>query len=496
MADPVSQPTPAELLGPAGIERFWSKVTRHPTGCWPWAGSRCGDYGAFSFQGHLYGAHRIAWAIAHNTAQVPGFVCHDCDNPICVRPDHLYLGDAATNAADRVRRGRQKTGRKKQRGEFPLYRHATGQWCKKYKGRTYYFGADRDQALKRYTAEWDAIRDGIPWASTAPEPDAVTIRDLINTFLTAKRDRVRSKEMAAESWSNYYRMAERVIGVLGRDRRVVGLGPTDFGRLRAAAAEELGPNSLTLFVSLARVMFRFGAELAGEPPRYGGQFDPPSQRVRRVHRDARGKRLIPAADLRTLIGAARPDLRAQILLGLNCGFGATDCSDLTDQALSQRPGWVVMPRKKTGIPRWAPLWPETVRAIEEARATRPAPLDRDAHAARVFLTPHGHPLVRYVQRQEDKPGVGIDAVAKNWKNLCKRCGVAAPGLFYTLRHIFRTVADETRDRPALDILMGHADDSMAAHYREEVADDRLRDVVEHVRKWLFKERAGPKRQKT
>jgi len=61
-----------------------------------------------------------------------------------------------------------------------------------------------------------------------------------------------------------------------------------------------------------------------------------------------------------------------------------------------------------------------------------------------------------------------------------------PGLgFYALRHTFRTVADATKDFPAIRLIMGHADDSIDDVYREKIDDTRLLAVTEHVRKWLF-----------
>lgn len=57
--------------------------------------------------------------------------------------------------------------------------------------------------------------------------------------------------------------------------------------------------------------------------------------------------------------------------------------------------------------------------------------------------------------------------------------------FYSLRHVLRTIADESRDIPAVRHIMGHADSSIDAVYRERISDDRLRAVVEHVRGWLF-----------
>jgi integrase len=67
-------------------------------------------------------------------------------------------------------------------------------------------------------------------------------------------------------------------------------------------------------------------------------------------------------------------------------------------------------------------------------------------------------------------------------------GIKRPGLsFYALRHTFETVAGDTADQVAVDAIMGHVHATMAAEYREHIADARLRRVVEHVRQWLFGE---------
>ena len=57
--------------------------------------------------------------------------------------------------------------------------------------------------------------------------------------------------------------------------------------------------------------------------------------------------------------------------------------------------------------------------------------------------------------------------------------------FYTLRHTFRTVADEAKDQPAADFIMGHEVAHMSSVYRESISDERLRAVSDHVRGWLF-----------
>lgn len=97
-------------------ERFWSKVDQSGD-CWLWAAYRNSrGYGMFmvsagsplqntkSTRPHL--AHRIAWQLTYGTIPNGLVVCHHCDNPPCVRPDHLFLGTQSDNMVDSARKGR------------------------------------------------------------------------------------------------------------------------------------------------------------------------------------------------------------------------------------------------------------------------------------------------------------------------------------------------------------------------------------------------------
>lgn len=90
--------------------RFWSKVEK-TEGCWLWHGAtfRRG-YGAFQLNGKPHKAHRIAYELTYGPIPASLFCCHTCDNPSCVRPDHLWLGTNAENLRDRDRKGRARTG--------------------------------------------------------------------------------------------------------------------------------------------------------------------------------------------------------------------------------------------------------------------------------------------------------------------------------------------------------------------------------------------------
>lgn len=91
---------------------FSANVHYGPT-CWEWMGSlnRKG-YGLVRYQGTVQAASRVSWKI-HNGEIPKGMqVCHKCDNPGCVRIDHLFLGTNQENQIDSVAKGRHASTKK------------------------------------------------------------------------------------------------------------------------------------------------------------------------------------------------------------------------------------------------------------------------------------------------------------------------------------------------------------------------------------------------
>lgn len=91
--------------------RFWKRI-RKTEGCWLWTGATLPNgYGHMNIGTTHWYPHRYAWTITNGPIPDGLFVCHDCpsgDNPLCCRPDHLFLGTNTDNVRDMWKKGRGK----------------------------------------------------------------------------------------------------------------------------------------------------------------------------------------------------------------------------------------------------------------------------------------------------------------------------------------------------------------------------------------------------
>lgn len=91
------------------LARFWDKVEipKSPDACWVWIAARNRKgYGDLSFRGRRYRAHRLSFELANGSIPDGLQIHHTCDNPPCVRPQHLWAGSALENTADMIAKGR------------------------------------------------------------------------------------------------------------------------------------------------------------------------------------------------------------------------------------------------------------------------------------------------------------------------------------------------------------------------------------------------------
>jgi len=130
-------------MTPNTKETFYQRFEVMPNGCWEWRSHMepDGRYGCFHFQTKRWRAHRASYFFHYGEFDQTLYVCHTCDNTLCVNPQHLFLGTHQDNMDDRNSKGRSARG--EQNGDSRLTEDQvrdirsstlrTGELVKKYK---------------------------------------------------------------------------------------------------------------------------------------------------------------------------------------------------------------------------------------------------------------------------------------------------------------------------------------------------------------------------
>lgn len=160
----------------------YQRLIRHmainkTSGCWEWVGSKRNGYGRIIVGSRTDGtrrsmsAHRVSYELKYGEIPEGMEVCHKCDNPCCVNPDHLFLGTRKDNIDDRERKGRNVifTGEEQPRSKLTKKAVKDARWERAYKGTSYQMLADRYGVSKKTMQ--NAIK-GVTWKCVPymPEP--------------------------------------------------------------------------------------------------------------------------------------------------------------------------------------------------------------------------------------------------------------------------------------------------------------------------------------
>ena len=386
--------------------------------------------------------------------------------------------------------------------DYPLTPHPLGKWCKKVKGVLYYFGewADPDGALNEWLERQDGIRAGIDHERQNQESSGDDVAFLCNDFLASKLEQVEAQDIEQATYDKYEKTCDRIVEFFGKRRRLDSLDSPDFRRLRGSWPKSWNASSINNEIARVKACLNYGWEagVVDTPIRTGPNFKRVPKKKLRLERAKKPKKLFTAEEIHGLIDAADVQLKAMILLGINAAYGNADCGRLQIPAIDFERCWLEGLRHKTAVERAAWLWPETIAAVNDAIEQRydNAP---ETLADHVFITKRRQAWYRATGKDDAitqafsklrtkvliKPGVKRLIESGESKEKASASAKARwNGVnFYALRHTFETIGGNAKDQIAVNYVMGHCDDSMAAVYREGIDPQRIVDVCSFVRDW-------------
>jgi integrase len=335
--------------------------------------------------------------------------------------------------------------------KFPLYKHAKGRWSKTVRYKTHYFLKVVDdptgsKSLAMYLEQKEFLVAGV-------EPPMVTntvrVSDILNAWLEHKETLLKSKEITQKTFEEYEYLVYRIVEAIPKQTDARFLTQQHFAKLKQHFTSVYNVVSTNKRITQTKSIFKFALEtgMIKSPVVFGPGFKPATVKTIRLHQAAKGDLSFTAAEIQSFLIKATPNHKACILLGINCGFGPTDCIQFRPEHI--RDGWMTMARAKTGTPRRCKLWPETLKALDKS----------------------GYPLF------------GKQAS----RHVSSMLGDEDKRSFYSLRRTFATIASGTLDQVAVRLIAGWTDDSkdMSALYTQNIDDKRLVVVSNYVRTWLF-----------
>ncbi len=302
----------------------------------------------------------------------------------------------------------------------PLSFHKpTGQYYVTRGGRRIYLGTDREAATEKYHRL--ALDVAVPEPPPAEAP--IFAKDLANRFLAAQEANWRNPRVTLKCYRDWLgRFLTDHPKLMAGDLTVERFAAWKLSLRRRGYAAE----SINHYLSAVRAMYTFAddSSILNSAPRL--------KRIKneRPHQCGSAERpLYTAAEIRRLLDNADVQLKAMILLALNCGFGPKDLHDLKWSDI--RGERVTLPRSKTGVSQTFLLWAETQRALDEVRQARLFLVERLKKRGR-HRSDDGYVFVTYFWRAWKK-----DSIAEQFRKLCKVSGVPCYGI-YRLRHCAST----------------------------------------------------------
>jgi len=299
------------------------------------------------------------------------------------------------------------------------FHKSTGQYYVTRARKRIYLGANREEALEKFHR--------MSLGLTQPEPPTVrvplTAKELANRFLASQRANWRNPEETLRSYKDW-------IGRFLKDHprlRIQDFTVEMFASWKLSLRKRnYSPESINHYLSAVRSMFNFAEEsdLIEKMP--------PLKRVKNessIKMGSQEKPLYSPEQISSLLENADIQLKAMLLLGLNCGFGPKDIHDLTWKDICE--DRIRLPRSKTGVCQTYQLWPETLEVLDNLRQERTSLIKRLEKRGRI-RSDEGHIFITRFWKPWSK-----DSIAEQFRKLCDKAGVPCYGI-YRLRHCAST----------------------------------------------------------
>ena len=367
--------------------------------------------------------------------------------------------------------------RKTRSDKFPLTLHSTGQFCKKIKGKMYYFGSDKKVALQRYLDQSTYLHGDQQILQDMPTQNNMTLKQLCDMYLKYQYSKLQANDLTVQHHNDQIGSLNKLMDFLGQNHKIDGISTLDLQNYKRNLQASYGSvHRLNLHISIMKALFHWAkkCEILKDIP----NIDAVS-RGKIVHKD---RFIFDSEQIGKLISTADVKMQAMIWLGLNCGFGCTDCAGLTWADVDLANGRVKFPRRKTGVFRDLPLWPETVAALKKI----------PKKGTLVFYTSRGNPYIQTLSKTDGNGRIKfiiLNTITTLFSRMIKKVGIDAPkGTgFYSLRRTAATFAAHSGDPFAVQRLLGHADLQMATRYVQDVSAQTDR-VIENSRKYACAEK--------
>lgn len=371
-----------------------------------------------------------------------------------------------------------KKKRKTRSDKFPLTLHKTGQYCKKIRGKTCYFGTDKQVAYQKYIGQASFLH--LNQGNKPPIENGLSIKILCNMYLDYQESRVSSGEIKLRQFFDQTRLLRPYVKFCGANSLASNSSTFELQSYRKKLIQEAkAANTINNHISAVKAMFNWAQdnEVLGSFPNL--------KAIKKITSSKTDKHIFSDVEIKKLLGFANNNMKAMILLGLNCGFGCTDCSELKWQNIDFESARVHFARTKTGVDRNLPLWQETMESLKRL------PIVSDF----IFVTNQGNKYVRIVKKRCIDGTVKLlnyNSVSKEFSRLLKDTGIKTErGVgFYTLRRTAATLAARSGDPFAVQRLLGHADLKMASVYVQDVSEQTDR-VINNTRKLIIQDGSLP-----